>query len=51
MMAGGGASEVWHLALSGSDKVTDKNPMASHAAFFVRILPNRFNLKIAKMTI
>jgi hypothetical protein len=34
----GGASEVWHLALSGSPKLTDKNPMAnSAAAFFIRI--------------
>jgi hypothetical protein len=34
----GGASEVWHLALSFSQKLTDKNPMANNAAFFVRIL-------------
>lgn len=41
----GGASEVWHLALSGSQKLTDKNPMAnSVAAFFIRI-PKTADLK------
>jgi len=33
----GGASEVWHLALSGSQKLTDKSPRANSAAFFIRI--------------
>jgi hypothetical protein len=47
----GGASEVWHLALSCSQKLTDKTPMANSAAFFMCIRANRFNLKIAKMTI
>src|SRR5438552_4476662 len=47
----GGASEVWHLALSCSQKLKDKSPMASNAAFFMRIWANRFNLKIAKTTI
>jgi hypothetical protein len=31
----GGASEVWHLALSSSPRPADKNPRASNAAFFV----------------
>ena len=33
----GGASEVWHLALSVSPRLIDKNPMANSAAFFIRI--------------
>jgi hypothetical protein len=37
----GGASEVWHLALSGSQKLTDKTPMANSAALFIRIPKNR----------
>jgi hypothetical protein len=40
----GGASEVWHLAPSSSQKLTDKNPMANSAAFFIRIPENRFDL-------
>ena len=36
----GGAREVWHLALSGSQKLTDKHPMANNAAFFIRISDN-----------
>jgi hypothetical protein len=45
----GGASEVWHLAPSSSQKMADKNPMAISAALFIRIWANRF--EIAKMTI
>ena len=41
----GGASEVWHLALSSSQKWIDKIPMANSAAFFIRIRENRFGLK------
>jgi hypothetical protein len=41
----GGASDVWHLALSCSQKLTDKNPMPNRAAFFIRIPAIRFNLK------
>jgi hypothetical protein len=37
----GGATEVWHLALSSSQKLTDKHPMAISAAFFIRIPENR----------
>jgi hypothetical protein len=33
----GGASEVWHLALSRK-KLTDIGPMTNSAMFFVRIL-------------
>jgi hypothetical protein len=33
----GGASEVWHLALSCSQKLMDKSPRANSAAFFIRI--------------
>jgi hypothetical protein len=34
----GGASDVWHLALSSNQKLTDKKPKANSAAFFIRIL-------------
>jgi hypothetical protein len=34
----GGESEVWHLALSCNQKLTDKKPRANSAAFFIRIL-------------
>jgi hypothetical protein len=37
----GGASDVWHLALSSSQKLADKHPMAISAAFFMRIPENR----------
>jgi hypothetical protein len=37
----GGASEVWHFALSGSQKPADNNPMANSAALFIRIPENR----------
>jgi hypothetical protein len=33
-----GASEVWHRALSCSQKLSDTNPTANTAAFFFRIL-------------
>ena len=33
----GGASEVWHLALSSEPRLTDKIPMAISAALFSRI--------------
>ena len=38
----GGASEVWHRALSCSQKLTDRTPMANSAAFFFRILQIAF---------
>jgi hypothetical protein len=34
----GGASELSHLALPCSQKLTDKKPRANNAAFFNRIL-------------
>src|SRR4051812_4495784 len=36
----GGASEVWHLALSSSQKLADKNPRTNSAALFIRIPAN-----------
>jgi hypothetical protein len=41
----GGESEVWHLARSSSQKLTDKSPMANSAAFFIGFPENRFDLK------
>ena len=38
----GGEREVWQLALSGNEKLPDKNPMAISAAFLIRISENRF---------
>jgi len=37
----GGASEVWHSALPGSQKPADRDPMANSAAFFIRMPENR----------